>query len=84
MSKLSSYQKLKARIIELELDIYQMAMHDDSYQGMAVKAKWRLYFNGKEAMKMGSRDNKLPMKSGGIIPFIAKRQDVIINHQPIS
>lgn len=69
--KLSSYQKLKAKVAALEKDIYALVRRADEPEGVAVRARYTLIYDTADAVWMGSptTDNRV---AGGVLDAIKK------------
>lgn len=74
MEKQSSYQKLKAKNIKLENDIYKIIMDENSMNSIELKAMYAMKFDTQKAMMFG----ELPIKNrsgNGILNVIKEAKE---------
>lgn len=72
MKKLSSYQKLKKRILDLESDIYHLVEEENKLKTLEIKTKWRFVISKRKAFWFG---RMVPTGRGmlGLMGLINKR-----------
>ena len=72
MEKLSSYQKLKKKISELEGDIYNLVENRDEVEGIKTRTKYVLKYDTMRAMWFGKKKSDKDIPSEGLFAQMMK------------
>jgi len=72
MKKLSSYQKLKKRAQDLELDIYNLVENEKEIKGIEVRTKWKIKFESIRLIWLGKRSGATGKFTVGLIAMIVR------------